>query len=220
MGLERGPGKLDLEENSEKRIDIEDLRRRVNAREQQLDTNNEQFSQLIDQVPKEDLERITDETDKKEQEINQAFLNELTESPESFSYVFETKRGSTYFALPSEHTLRIKKFGNRELEIQTITKKLFFLSPDAARTLTQAFLRARKDPKAVNVRIPKAHCAVGMIPFELDPEDKQLETMVSEDDDTFTIVGTKLANGEVVKGEMRGSFHIGHPITRVIKNQD
>ena len=175
----------------------------------------EEFEQLIQNFRRSLVDLPSKEAEK---EALEKFVQGLIESKERFASVFKTSRDSFYFHLQSGQTVRFKyvDFGDGPiLRSQPMTKELFFLKrEDALRIAHDKF-----GPE-VGKQIVMAKYEIGSHPIEFDFEEGVADRIVYEKNEQgFVVKGAEVIGVGFTdkKDEMMGIYHIGHPVTEIIK---
>ncbi len=164
--------------------------------------------------------------------IREEFVTQLSLEKERFNRVFKTANGSTYFQLVTGQTLRAKMIPDQHefmsgegnhFKFQPIMRELFFVSQGEVDRLVELLKENDGEYRPGEV-VTVTEYGLEVSPFELN--------LVRENDGAPQIVfekrGNKLflnrserkdlkGNLEILKDELTGGIHLGHPIIEVLK---
>jgi hypothetical protein len=153
-----------------------------------------------------------------ENQILSEFAEELIREKERFFRIFRTERGSIYFQIEGGECVRIasvhQKDGKTKRELQPMVEDLYLLEETPAKAIlaTKGLLALLKD-----LPMKTAEYAPGAFPFEVNVvKDEKEKIMVDEEDDTITLIGTWRGR-QIDTEKILGKWHVGHPISEIIK---
>lgn len=148
------------------------------------------------------------EIQNREQELIQALIERQIAEAKRYQNIFRTANGSIYFVFSTGESLRIKKTGEG-LRPQPIFDHIYYVDKDQLDELLEMRRQDTLQDEIIGKRIRIAPCSLGITPFEFGIQG-YFPQSVTQEPNSITILGDK-------SGVFASGYHLGHPITELIK---
>ncbi len=157
-------------------------------------------------------------------ETRNEFVQNLLLEKDRFDKIFKTSSGSIYFQIKTGETLRAKMMPDKHefaegegehFKFQPILNNLFFVLASEVEKATKGDLYPGEKLKTTTYEL-------GACPLELNIHGYGSQIVFEEKDGFLYLIGTALVRGageKIIETDhnLVGGYHVGHPITEIIK---